>query len=47
MLASPVGWVFIIGTSLALGYVAFKAGDRFGQSVAGTLYDNSSEFYRR
>ena len=42
MLATPVGWVFIIGSSIAVGIVAAKVGDGNGQGIAGYLYDKSS-----
>ncbi|WDE00745.1 hypothetical protein [Thalassomonas actiniarum] len=46
MLATPVGWVFAIGTALALGYGAAKFGDGLGQWVAGLAYDTSAHFSR-
>jgi len=42
MLATPVGWCFIIGSALVLGYAAAKAGDWMGQGTAGYIYDKSA-----
>ncbi len=42
MLATPVGWVLIIGTAVALGYGASKAGDAIGKAAALNVYDYSA-----
>jgi hypothetical protein len=42
MLATPVGWVFVIGSSLALGILAAKGGDALGQLAAEKTYDLST-----
>ena len=42
LLATPVGWVFIIGASIAVGIVAAKAGDNLGRGLSEFLYDKSS-----
>jgi hypothetical protein len=42
MLSTPVGWVFVIGSSLVLGILAAKSGDELGQGLSGALYDKSS-----
>jgi len=47
MLATPVGWVFIIGSAIAVGYMASKVGDAGGKWAAGALYDTSSSLTRR
>ena len=39
LLATPVGWVIIIGTSLAVGIVAAKVGDNLGKFGANQAYD--------
>jgi hypothetical protein len=46
MLATPVGWCFIIGSALVLGYVAAKAGDWAGKELANLSYNTSSSFIR-
>jgi hypothetical protein len=42
MLATPVGWCFLIGSALVLGYAAAKTGDWIGQGAASYLYDKSA-----
>ena len=42
MLATPLGWVFIIGAAITIGIIAAKGGDRFGQGFSEFLYDKSS-----
>jgi len=42
LLATPVGWVIIIGAGITVGYLAAKVGDGLGQDAAGYLYDKSS-----
>ena len=42
LLATPVGWVIIIGASITLGVLAAKGGDWFGQGLSEFLYDKSS-----
>ena len=42
LLATPLGWVFIIGASIAVGIVAAKVGDNLGQGLSEFLYDSSS-----
>ena len=42
LLATPLGWVFIIGAALTVGCVAAKGGDLFGKSLASGAYDLSS-----
>ena len=39
LLATPVGWVIIIGTAVTVGYVAAKGGDSIGQWVANEAYN--------
>ena len=39
LLATPVGWVFIIGASITVGIIAAKAGDEMGQLAANKSYD--------
>jgi hypothetical protein len=39
LLATPAGWVFIIGASIAVGIVAAKSGDLFGRFAANQAYD--------
>jgi hypothetical protein len=39
LLATPVGWVIIIGASIAVGIVAAKAGDKLGKFSANQAYD--------
>lgn len=40
--ATPVGWVFIVGSALAVGFAASFTADYVGKFTAGTLYDFSS-----
>ncbi|WP_353537592.1 hypothetical protein [Colwellia sp. KU-HH00111] len=42
MLATPVGWVIIIGAAVTVGVLAAKVGDGLGQGAAGCLYEKSS-----
>lgn len=42
LLATPVGWVIIIGASIAVGILAAKGGDAFGQLAAEKSYDLGS-----
>ncbi len=42
LLATPVGWVIIIGASIAIGIVAAKAGDNLGRGFSEFLYNKSS-----
>ncbi|WDE11850.1 hypothetical protein [Thalassomonas haliotis] len=42
LLATPVGWCVVIGSGLALGYLAAKGGDTAGQWLAGLFYDASA-----
>ena len=39
LLATPAGWVIVIGASIAVGILAAKGGDWFGQLAANTGYD--------
>ena len=39
LLATPAGWVFIIGASITVGIIAAKAGDEMGQLAANKSYD--------
>jgi len=39
LLATPVGWVIIIGASIAVGIIAAKAGDEIGKFGANQAYD--------
>lgn len=39
LLATPVGWVIIIGAAITVGIVAAKGGDWFGQLAANKSYD--------
>ena len=39
LLATPAGWVFIIGSSIAVGIVAAKSGDIAGKFAANQAYD--------
>lgn len=42
LLATPVGWVIIIGASIAVGIVAAKAGDEIGKFGANQAYEFGS-----
>ena len=42
LLATPLGWVIIIGAAIAIGIVAAKSGDSFGRGFSEYLYDKSS-----
>jgi len=42
LLATPAGWIFIIGSSIAFGIVAAKGGDWLGQGLSELLYNASS-----
>ena len=42
LLATPVGWCIIIGSSIVIGIMAAKAGDGFGQWTANQAYDFGS-----
>ncbi|WDE13507.1 hypothetical protein [Thalassomonas haliotis] len=46
MLATPAGWVFVVGSALVLGFAAAKTGDGLGQWLAGLAYDTSAHFSR-
>ena len=39
LLATPVGWVIIIGAAITVGIVAAKGGDSFGRFAANQAYD--------
>jgi hypothetical protein len=39
LLATPVGWVIIIGASIAVGIVAAKSGDIAGKWAANEAYN--------
>ena len=39
LLATPLGWVFIIGASITVGIIAAKAGDGIGKLAANKSYD--------
>ena len=39
LLATPVGWVIIIGASIAVGIVAAKSGDIAGKWAANEVYN--------
>jgi hypothetical protein len=41
LMATPVGWVFVIGTGIAAGYFMAKGFDTIGKGVAGYAYDAS------
>jgi len=43
LLATPVGWFFVIGAGLAAGYGAAKFGDWASKQAAGYAYDQSSK----
>ncbi|WDE06961.1 hypothetical protein SG34_008755 [Thalassomonas viridans] len=43
LLATPTGWLLVIGTALAMGYGSAKLGDWFGKISSGTIYDISSK----
>jgi hypothetical protein len=43
LLATPVGWIFILGAGMAAGYAASKVGDQFGKSAATFVYNTSAE----
>ncbi len=42
LLATPVGWVIIVGAAITVGIVAAKAGDNLGRGLSEFLYDKSS-----
>lgn len=44
LMATPVGWVFVIGAGITAGYFAAKKADFFGQGVAGAIYDRNTEW---
>lgn len=39
---TPVGWVIIVGTAIAVGFVAASTFDNAGQELAGKIYDKNS-----
>lgn len=41
LMATPTGWIFVIGAGITAGYFAAKSGDSFGKWTAGGLYDTS------
>jgi len=41
LMATPVGWVFVIGTGITAGYFMAKGFDTIGKGVAGYAYDTS------
>jgi hypothetical protein len=41
LMATPVGWVLVIGVGITAGYFAAKKGDQIGQGVSGYIYDSS------
>jgi hypothetical protein len=41
LMATPVGWVLVIGVGITAGYFAAKAFDGLGQWTAGKAYDTS------
>jgi hypothetical protein len=43
LLATPVGWIFIIGASIAVGIIAAKLGDDLGKFTANQAYDLSTQ----
>lgn len=42
LLATPVGWVIIIGAAITVGIVAAKGGDQIGKGLSEFLYNKSS-----
>jgi hypothetical protein len=46
MLATPLGWVFIIGASLAVGIIASKGGDAIGKWAANEAYNFGNRLNR-
>lgn len=44
LMATPVGWVFVIGTGVAAGYFVAKKADSFGKGVAGAIYDRDTSW---
>lgn len=41
LMATPVGWVLVIGAGITAGYFAAKKGDMFGQDIASGIYDRN------
>jgi len=41
LMATPVGWVFVIGTGITAGYFAAKGGDILGKGLSGVVYDRN------
>ncbi|MBD1555846.1 hypothetical protein HC752_02695 [Vibrio sp. S9_S30] len=45
LLATPVGWCFVIGSAITIGYLASKGGDKVGQGLAAQTYDFSKQIH--
>jgi hypothetical protein len=39
LLATPVGWIIIVGAAITVGIIAAKSGDLFGRFAANQAYD--------
>ena len=39
LMATPVGWVLVIGAGITAGYFAAKGGDILGKGLSGVMYD--------
>jgi hypothetical protein len=44
LMATPVGWVFVIGTGITAGYFMAKGGDWVGKKAAGYTYDRDTSW---
>jgi hypothetical protein len=44
LMATPVGWVFVIGVGITAGYFAAKTFDGIGQGAAGAIYDRDTSW---
>ncbi len=39
LMATPVGWVLVIGVGITAGYFSAKGGDVLGKGLSGFIYD--------
>lgn len=46
LMATPVGWVLVIGAGFAAGYFAAKTFDGIGKGIAGGVYDRDTSWIR-
>ena len=44
LMATPVGWVFVIGAGITAGYFMAKKFDSIGQGLAGAVYDRDTSW---